>query len=408
MNTQSSTSVPMDTDLSVQTQAEAPKHRRAFEVFSWENLQSNLTNSRPASNRIPPAADPASAFLDMQQVPNEIDGLDIAQALPTEAIGSKFRADTKFIQIFFDETDEADSFIQEGTLSVKHYDIPILPPKGKLAKTALIRLDNVPMRKRNTMQEKINLAMAEFCLPVEIAPITLKGTNLMTTRWEVLAKAIPNSNLAQTLPSIIVIDGQKVLLSWPGSPLTCLQCLSVGHSRKNCPKRTKAAPVQKQGTASSKQKSPVNKKATYAAAVMQGAPEHNRDTDTEYPIQSTSKMESHSTMNIQENSAVQDTQAALEQNRSETPQPSNQIENPEGIYDYNSTDMIPQYDSGSPFIATQEETEYTNASTSSDPKKRRIQVTPGGSPIPKMTSNIMGYFTKAPKKDNPDPQSHTN
>ena len=55
------------------------------------------------------------------------------------------------------------------------------------------------------MQEKINQIMAEFCLPVEIAPITLKGTNLMTTRWEVLAKAIPNSNLAQTLPSIIVI-----------------------------------------------------------------------------------------------------------------------------------------------------------------------------------------------------------
>ena len=315
MSTQSSTPVPMDTDHSVQTQAEAPKHRRAFEVFSWENLQSNLTNSRPASNRIPPAADPASAFLDMQQVPNEIDGLDIAQALPTEAIGSKFRADTKFIQIFFDETDEADSFIQEGTLSVKNYDIPILPPKGKLAKTALIRLDNVPMRKRNTMQEKINLAMAEFCLPVEIAPITLKGTSLMTTRWEVLAKAIPNSNLAQTLPSIIEIDDQKVLLSWPGSPLTCLQCLSVGHSRKNCPRCTKVAPVQKQGTAPSKQKSPVNKKATYAAAVVQGAPEHNRDTDTEYLTQGPSNMEYHSTMNSQESSAVQDTQVALEQNR---------------------------------------------------------------------------------------------
>jgi len=405
MNTQSSTAVPMDTDHSVQTQAETRKHRRAFEVFSWENLQSNLTNSRPASNRIPPAADPDSAFLDMQQVPNEIDGLDIAQALPTEAIGSKFRADTKFIQIFFDETDEADSFIQEGTLSVKHYDIPILPPKGKLAKTALIRLDNVPMRKRNTMQEKINLAMAEFCLPVEIAPITLKGTSLMTTRWEVLAKAIPNSNLAQTLPSIIVIDGQKVLLSWPGSPLTCLQCLSVGHSRKNCPKRTKAAPVQKQGTAPSKQKSPAN---TYAAAVVQGAPEHNRDTDTEYSTQGPSNMEQQSTTESQGNSATQISQASLEQKRSETPQPPNQIENPEGISEYDSSNMIPQYDSNSPFNATQEESEYTDSLTNPNSKKRHIQVTPSGSPVPKMTSNIMGYFTKAPRRDNPDPQSHIN
>src|SRR6185436_19519265 len=101
METLSSPSAPMDTDNSVPTQPENPKFFRVFEVFSWENTQSNLTHSRPNSTRIPPAADLMSAFLDVQKIPNDLDGRDIAQALPVEAISSKFWADTNFIQLFF-------------------------------------------------------------------------------------------------------------------------------------------------------------------------------------------------------------------------------------------------------------------------------------------------------------------
>src|SRR6185436_8670226 len=248
MNAQGSSSIPMDTDTSVPSQATGPKHLRVFEIFSWENVESNLSTNRPPSTRIPPASDPTSAFLDVQKIPNELDGRAIAEALPEEAIGSKFRADTSFIQIFFDDTADANKFIQQGTLSVQEQTIPILPPKGKLPPTAYIRLDNVPIRNRTTMERMLKETMAEFCLPLEIAPLTIKGTKLMTSRWEMMVQAFLKENLAQTLPPIIEIEGQKVLLSWPGAPLTCLQCLSVGHNRKQCPKRTKTAPAPKQAT----------------------------------------------------------------------------------------------------------------------------------------------------------------
>src|SRR3712207_6694035 len=91
-STSSNSSAPMDMELT-NAQSEAPKYLRVFEVFSWENTQSNLIQPHPVSNRIPPATDLTSAFLDLQKTPKDLDGRHIAEAIPEEAIGTKFRAD---------------------------------------------------------------------------------------------------------------------------------------------------------------------------------------------------------------------------------------------------------------------------------------------------------------------------
>ena len=218
MNTDNSSNMSMDTDNKDLETTQTPKFQGVFESFSWENTQSNLTNNRPPSNRIPPAGDPTSAFLDLSKMPKELDGRHLEAALPEEAIGVKFRADVKFIQVFFEETDKADTFIEQGLLQVGEHVLPILPPKGKLPPVALIRMENMPIKNRKYLENAVNQTMAEFCLPVEIAPRTIKGSRLLTTRWEMLAKTIPGKNLSKMLPTTIIIDGQKVLLSWSGSP----------------------------------------------------------------------------------------------------------------------------------------------------------------------------------------------
>ena len=375
---QNSASDLMDTDNSTPSPT---KGRRIFEIFSWENTQSNLTNNRPSSTRIPPATDPTSAFLDVQRVPNEIDGLAIAQALPEEAIGSKFRADTNFIQIFFDTTEDANKFIEQGTLPVKEHDIPIIPPKGKLPPTAYIRLDNVPIRKRDTMEGMLRNALAEFCLPVEVAPITLKGTRLLTTRWELLAKAIPEQNLAQSLPPIIEVDGQKVLLSWPGSPLTCLQCLAVGHNRKNCPKRTKTAPASKQGPTPKQKNASANKKASYAAVVTQLAPEHNTNTETLPP----ESLE----IEYQGPTSVYDIGHASS-SKSQISHPTTPIRG--------STPVLPDYEMDEPHSENQE---FLN---SQPLRKRSHEASP--TPLPK--NSIYNYITKQMRREQTDPMNQGN
>src|SRR6185369_5219131 len=278
MSTQEINSTPMDTDSSVQE----PLFQRVFEIFTWDNTQSNLNYTRPLSTRTPPAANKNSAFLDMSKVSPNLDGREIAKAIPDGVIGTKFRADTKFIQLFFKEEKEADSFISDRTLDVGIHSIPIIPPKGKLPQSALIKLDNVPIEDKEILDRLLTNALAEFCCPIEIAPITIKGTKLMTSRWEAIVNAIPGKNLSTTLEPILEILGQKVLLSWPGSPATCIQCLSVGHLRKNCPKRTRTAPTPKQGATQTQQKKIHAKTSqTYAGAVVQNTPEQQNPISEE-------------------------------------------------------------------------------------------------------------------------------
>src|SRR6185295_8425317 len=146
--TQAPTSEPMNMDTdngSSSTSTSQPKFQQVFEIFSWDNTQRNLSITPPLSSRIPPAANANSAFLDVQKMPTTLDGREVAEALPENAIGVKFRADTKFIQIFFEKEEQANAFINQGQLETDNLNIPILPPKGKLPPRTLLKLDNIPI-----------------------------------------------------------------------------------------------------------------------------------------------------------------------------------------------------------------------------------------------------------------------
>lgn len=365
----------MDTDSSTSAPAD-PKFQRVFEAFSWSNTQSNLTITCPKSTRIPPGTDPTSAFLDLQRIPEDLDGRHIFEALPEEAVGTKFRADTKFIQIFFDEEQDADNFIAQGSLDVGHFNIPIIPPKGKLPPLALIKLDNVPIRSRKFLTETINEIMSEYCAPVEIAPVTLKGSKLITTRWEMLARAIPDTNLNHSLPSIIEIEGQKVLLSWSGSPPTCLQCLTVGHIRKNCPRRVKPATNVKQPP-NPKQKEVPQTGKTYANIVLQGAPEYKEIPEKE----------------TEPNTATQ----------SEYQGPTSLRNPPQGTRpttpEQNNMDMVPEYDPASPFNAENEEENQKKEETNRKRTFSSLEGSPKSTSSRNLIPKLFGSPSNSKKQD---------
>jgi len=371
---QVSTSEPMymDTDNnSSNANIDQPKFQQVFEIFSWDNVQRNLELTPPLSSRIPPAANANSAFLDVQKMPTTLDGREVAKALPETAIGVKFRADTKFIQVFFEKEEQANLFINQNYLETDNIRIPILPPKGKLPPRTLLKLDNVPIMGRNVLERKLSEELAKVCCVVEIAPITIKGTRLMTSRWEAIVEAIPNTNLSASLQTIIEIDEQKILISWPGSPPSCLHCLTTGHTRRNCPKRVTATPTATQGKDKGKQKQ------TYAESVVQPAPKQES---------SKGKPNKEKTDEIMEELTPQNQETVTETLQPPTQRP---------ITPEHRNAASPIYDADSPFTVQQHDEEETDQQDPNTNQAKRIKtyVSPSGSPSKGQPSGRKNLFS---------------
>jgi len=288
-------------------------------------------------------------------MPTTLDGREVATALPESAIGVKFRADTKFIQVFFGSEKEADQFINEGHLQTDNMNIPIVPPKGKLPPRTLLKMENVPIMARDDLEMKLRGELGKACCVVDIAPITIKGTKLMTSRWEAIVEATPNTNLSSSLQSIIEIEGQKVLISWPGSPPSCLQCLTTGHTRRNCPRRTNTAPTATQEKGKEKQK----QMKSYAEMVAQSAP-------MQEPIGEEPNKENTDVIMVGPTPQSHETDNPPLDQRPTTPEHR----------------TIPAYDASSPFTVQQHDEEETYNQTTNDNQAKRIRtyVSPNGSP----------------------------
>ena len=242
------------------------------------------------------------------------------------------------------------------------------------------------------MEGHINItnALAEFCCPIEIAPVTIKGTKLLTSRWEAIVNAIPEKNLSTTLQPILEILDQKVLLSWPGSPATCIQCLSIGHLWKNCPKRARTAPTPKQGATQPQQKPiPAKTGQTYAGAVSQKAPEQ-QNPNAEKTTGTPQKKEYQGPTGLNDPPQAAADNQITEPIRPETPNLNQSV--------------IPTYDAKSPFNADSQyqTTSNTTYQVTSNNKKRIIYSSPSGSPLIASTTNILQKLTNTTNPENPE------
>jgi hypothetical protein len=94
-----------------------------------------------------------------------------------------------------------------------------------------IRIANLPPETPDT---KIRQTMAKFG---EITEITEEQWS-KTYRYSVSnGIRIATIHLTQHIPSIINIDGIRVLISYEGQPMTCFGCGETGHQFQNCKHR---------------------------------------------------------------------------------------------------------------------------------------------------------------------------
>src|SRR5437879_4434863 len=105
---------------------------------------------------------------------------------------------------------------------------------------------------------------------IEAVPYTIKNTNFMTSRWDVVVEPpFENPNL-DGVPVLLKILRETVVASWPGSPPSCISCLAE-HGSQDCPLKKTTLPdpdksyanaAASSSSSGSQRKGPKNKAAT--------------------------------------------------------------------------------------------------------------------------------------------------
>src|SRR5438128_9248848 len=116
------------------------------------------------------------------------------------------------------------------------------PRKGKTGHRFILKLANTPIFNREKVKTAITNTLAPHVKIIEAAPYTIKGTRILTSRWDLVVEPLSSNPLLKDVPVIFDILGERVLASWPGSSPTCSTCLQE-HSSQDCPKKQTDTPT---------------------------------------------------------------------------------------------------------------------------------------------------------------------
>src|SRR5438128_10759795 len=116
------------------------------------------------------------------------------------------------------------------------------PRKGKTGHRFILKLANTPIFNREKVKTAITNTLAPHVKIIEAAPYTIKGTRILTSRWDLAVEPLSSNPLLKDVPVIFDILGERVLASWPGSSPTCFTCLQE-HSSQDCPKKQTVTPT---------------------------------------------------------------------------------------------------------------------------------------------------------------------
>jgi hypothetical protein len=159
--------------------------------------------------------------------------MDIMTALPASAMGIVPRADISLIEVCFAMADAQQDFL-DSTFVCKHFSVRPVPPAGTPSQFVPIKLVNVPVLAPLIVEQQLRSIWLPYGEVVAVAPLTYKGTNLLTNRWDMVLKTPVGKPLSAT--PFFDILGFKVLASWPGSDKACPRCRLVGHDSQTCPR----------------------------------------------------------------------------------------------------------------------------------------------------------------------------
>src|SRR5438128_3984933 len=108
-------------------------------------------------------------------------------------------------------------------------------PRHLVLKVIYVRLANLPLEGRDEISAAIKTHWSQYGEVVDTAPHTVKGTNWLTHRWDLLIKT-PNEDVLEAPVSFELLD-RPIIAAWAGCPPSCLICLNAGHQAKKCPSK---------------------------------------------------------------------------------------------------------------------------------------------------------------------------
>ena len=194
-----------------------------FNILNWKNTecilyQAPLTPPRALPND---ARQRHSLLLDREGSHYTDD--DILDHFSDDLVGVSFHPGRKFVQLFFDSEHDADRVLRSGPHSINNQPLLLFPPKGKLPSRFVLKLANTPIFSRARVEKALTETFSPLFKIIEIAPYTIKGTKILTSRWDLVVEPLPSNPTLQKIPVIFKILGETILASWPGSDLltTC-------------------------------------------------------------------------------------------------------------------------------------------------------------------------------------------
>src|SRR5438132_1008546 len=188
------------------------------------------------SRKIPATKERKSAFIDLDK--QEATHADIFQALKQlETIsGVKYRRDLRVVEVIFNSEDERNRRVDEMLNTPAQKKVFMNLPRHLVPKVIYVCLANLPLEGRDEISAAIKTHWSQYGEVMDTAPHTIKGTNWLTHRWDLLIR-MPNDNDTLEAPVSFELLNRLIIAAWAGCPPSCLVCLNASHQAKKCPSK---------------------------------------------------------------------------------------------------------------------------------------------------------------------------
>jgi len=210
----------------------------AFSIFSWKNVKSNLKQKPFIGRTPPPSSSPNSLFFDRQSNPF-ISDKAILSHFRSDLLGLDFDPINRFLELTFKNEETYQKYLNKPSFIINEKTYHLSLPKGVFRSILVIHLHGLPITEPSIIEKSIHSCLSPHVESiVEVSPVTIGDTGLLTKKWDVIVK--PNSN--HSIPVCMKILDKDIVLTWQSSPDVCIHCHTTSHNSQNCQKKPQPRP----------------------------------------------------------------------------------------------------------------------------------------------------------------------
>ncbi|CAG8468976.1 6049_t:CDS:2, partial [Paraglomus occultum] len=178
---------------------------------------SSTSTSKEKIGRIPPDCNsPNSLFIDRKA--NRISDKTILEVFAKDLLGTAFFPSEQFVQLTFKDLETYEKYLHNLSFTVKDKTYHLSPPKHIPRSSLTIHLHGLPILPKPTISKAIYDALSEYCNVQDVAPVLIKGTELITPKWDAVVTPISHKQI----PVHLNILDSSIALTWINSSKICL------------------------------------------------------------------------------------------------------------------------------------------------------------------------------------------